>query len=133
MSRHFKPSTPEATAVPAILIAAARCWRQARDSRRSIQPCLSQALDRHDCTMLAPVFDSLCAFYEAALGRSMTVGDALTLSDDEHLLLSLVNGSNPRRCLTCAPDVGATLACAVCSTRIMLKLTLNQPSGRMLQ
>ena len=83
--------------------------------------------------MLAPVLDSLCLFYEAALGRPMTVGEALTLSDDEHLLLGLVDGSKPCQCLTCAQDVGATLACALCSTRIMLALTLGQPVARALQ
>ena len=133
MSRHFTPPTPETTAVTAILIDAARCWREARDSGRSVQPCLAQTLDRHDCIMLAPVLDSLCLFYEASLGRPMTVGDAFTLSDDEHLLLGLVDGSTLRRFLTSAHDVGSTLACAVCSTRIMLALTLGQPIERTMQ
>lgn len=133
MSRHFPPPAPEATAVPAILIDAARCWREARDSGQSVQPCLSRALDQHDCTMLAPVLDSLCLFYEAALGRPMTVGEALTLSDDEHLLLGLMDGSRPRQCLTCPNGVGATLDCALCSTRIMLALTLGHPAARTLQ
>ena len=132
MSRHFPPS-PEATAVPAILIDAARCWREARDSGQSVQPCLSRTLGQHDCTMLAPVLDSLCLFYEAALGRSMTVGEALALSGDELLLLGLVDGSKPRQCLTCPKGVGATLDCALCSTRIMLALTIGAPVGRTLQ
>jgi hypothetical protein len=128
MSYHCPPTTPDATAVPAILIGAARCWRDARDNGQSVQPCLSRTLD-HDCTMLAPVLDSLCLFYEAALGRPMTVGEALTLSDDEHLLLGLMDGSKPRQCLTCPQEVGATLVCALCSTRIMLALALGQPLG----
>ncbi len=133
MSRHFPPPVPEATAVPAILIDAARCWRQARDSGQSVQPCLSRALDQHDCTMLAPVLDSLCLFYEAALGRPMTVGEALALSDDEHLLLGLMDGSRPRQCLNCPKDAAAALDCALCSTRIMLALTLGHPAARTLQ
>jgi hypothetical protein len=130
MSRHFTPLTPEATGVPAILIDAARCWREARDRGRSVQPCLFQTLDQYDCTMLAPVLDSLCLIYEAALERPMMVGDAFTLSDDEHLLLGLVDGSEPRQCLTCAHDVRNTLASAVCSTRVMLALTLGKPIAR---
>jgi hypothetical protein len=126
MSRHFPPPLPDA-GIPAILIGAARCWREARDNGRSVQPSLVRTLDKHDCTMLAPVLDSLCLFYEAALGRPMTVGRSLTLSNDEHLLLSLVDGSRPRQCLNCPQDVGATLACALCTTRIMLALTLGQP------
>lgn len=57
----------------------------------------------------------------------MTVGEALALSDDEHLLLGLVDGSKPRRCLSCPKGVGATLDCALCSTRIVLALTIGQP------
>ncbi len=134
MTRHF---LPPALAVPAvleviagpILLDAARCWRAARDSGHSVQPCLSRKLAVHDCEMLAPVFDSLCQFYEAALGRPMTVGKTSALSDDEHLLLGLVDGSTPRRCLNCPKAVGATLDCALCSTRIMLALTLDRPAA----
>ncbi len=130
MSRHFPPPAPEATAVPAILIDAARCWREARDSGRSVQPCLSRTLDPHDCTMLAPVLDSLCLFYEAALGRPMKVGVALSLSDDELRLLGLVDGSEPHQCLTCPKGLGATFDGALCSTRIMLELTIGPPLAR---
>ena len=127
MTRHFSPPGYEAVAIPAMLIDAARCWREARDHGRSVQPCLSRALDAHDCTMLAPVLDSLCLFYEAALGRPMATGDALELSDDEHLLLGLVDGSKTRQCLNCPKGPASALDCALCSTRIMLALTLGQP------
>jgi hypothetical protein len=133
MTRHFSPPASEATAVSAILIDAARCWRDARDSGRSVQPCLSKALTAHDCEMLAPVLDSLCLFYEAALGRPMTIGEALALSDDEHMLLGLVDGSKPRQCLNCPKGAATALDCALCSTRIMLALSLGQPTARRLQ
>ena len=127
MSRYFPPPASEATAVPAMLIDAARCWREARNSGQSAQPCLSRTLDQYDCAMLAPVLDSLYLFYEAALGQPITVGEALTLSEDEHLLLGLVDGSKLRECLICPEGVGATLDCALCSTRIMLALTIDHP------
>lgn len=130
MSRHFSPPPLEATAVSAILADAARCWRAARDSGRSVQPCLARALDTHDCAMLAPVFDSLCRFYEAALGRPLRPGSSSDLSEDEDLLLGLLDGRTPRRCLDCPGHVGAALDCALCSTRIMLALTVGQPDGR---
>jgi hypothetical protein len=131
---HFSPPAQDATtAVPAMLIDAARCWRDARDSGRSVQPRLSRTLDRHDCTMLAPVLDSLCLFYEAALGRPMIVGEGPALSGDEHLLLGLVDGSSSRRCLDCPRIAATALDCALCSTRIMLALTLGQPAARSLQ
>ena len=126
MPRHFSPPTQDAIAVPAMLVDAARCWRNARDSGASVQPRLAHTLDAHDCTMLAPVLDSLCLFYETALGRPMIVGEGPGLSDDEHLLLGLVDGSSPR-CLDCPQNAANALDCALCSTRIMLALTLGQP------
>ena len=128
MTRHFPPPVLEANAVSAILIDAARCWREARDDGLSVQPRLVRALDPHDCAMLAPVLDSLCMFYETALGRPMRAGVARDLSDDEHLLLGLIDGSKPSRCLDCPSGVGTTLDCALCSTRIMLGLTIGQPA-----
>ena len=126
MTRDFPPLTSSDTTAPAaILIDAARCWRKACDAGDPVQPCLSRTLAAHDCAMLAPVLDSLCLFYECVLGRPMTVGEALTLSDDEHLLLGLVDGSRPRACLGCTQTTAQTLDCALCSTRIMLALTLQ--------
>ncbi|QNO27260.1 hypothetical protein EEB18_021575 [Sphingopyxis sp. OPL5] len=128
MTRHFTPPTRQETAPTAILIDATRCWRQARDAGHPIQPCLADVLAAHDCTMLAPVLDSLCLFYEAALGRPLAVGKASTLSEDEHLLLGLLDGSPPRACLDCTDSAASALDCALCSTRIMLALTLGGPA-----
>ena len=130
MSRHFPPPSTAAAAVPAILIDAVRCWRDARDSGQSAQPCLSRTLAAHDGVMLAPVLDSLCLFYEAALGRPMTVGQALALSDDEHLLLGLLDGTRPHNFPASPKRLGAVLDCALCSTRIMLALTIGRPVAR---
>jgi hypothetical protein len=127
MTPYFPPTASEATTVRAILIDAARCWREARNRGQSVQPALSQILNQYDCAMLAPVFDSLYLFYEAALGQPMTVGEALTLSDDERRLLGLMDGSKLRDCLICPQDVVAALDCALCSTRIMLALTIVHP------
>jgi hypothetical protein len=128
MTRHFPPPSRETTAPAAILVDAARCWREARDAGDPIQPCLSRVLAEQGCEMLAPVLDSLCLFYESALGRRMNVGEAMTLSEDEHRLLGMVDGSRPRACLACAQSAGHTLDCALCSTRIMLALTLGYPA-----
>jgi hypothetical protein len=133
VTSHFPPPVADATAIPTLLVEAARCWRDARDTGRSVQPCLSTTLAAQDCAMLAPVFDSLCLFYEAALGRPMTIGAALELSDDEHLLLPLLDGSTPRQCLNCSSGKATALNCALCSTRIMLALTTGYPDGRTLQ
>lgn len=138
MTAHFSPPAPDTIAQPALLIDAARCWRDARDLGELTQPRLSDMLAAHACEMLAPVLDSLCLFYEAALGRPMAIGPietggALTLSDDEHLLLALIDGSQPRRCLDCPHGTASALDCAICSTRIMLALSLAGPDARTLQ
>jgi len=125
MTCHFHPPSNETTAPASILINAARCWREARDAGDPIQPCLSCVLAEHGYEMLAPVLDSLCLFYETALGRQMNVGEAMTLSEDEHLLLSLVDGLRPRARLACTLSAAHALDCALCSTRIMLALTLG--------
>lgn len=126
MTRHFPPPvTP--SAISAMLVDAARSWRRSRDDGRSVQPVLAKALAAHRCEMLAPVLDSLCLFYEVALGRPIRTGEASTLSDDEQLLLGLLNGSTARRCMNCPQRAANALDCALCSTRIMLALTIGRP------
>ena len=126
MTRHFSPPVADANAIPSMLIDAARCWRQARDAGNAVQPCLYRALGVHDGEMLAPVFDSLMTLCEAALGRPIAVGAASVFSDDERLLLDLLDGSKPRRaCIDCSEAAGTALDCAICSTRIMMGLALS--------
>lgn len=113
----------------ALVTAAARCWRSARDGGEPGQQSLHAMLAAHDCGMLAPVFDSLMTLCEAALGRKIAVGGA-ALSEDERLLLGLLDGSRQRRaCIDCAEGAASALDCAICSTRIMMGLV----TGRSLQ
>ncbi|MEH3046844.1 hypothetical protein [Sphingomonas adhaesiva] len=111
--------------VAELLSAAARCWRTARDGGAPVQQRLHAMLTRRGCGMLAPVFDSLMALCEAALGRRIAVG-AATLSDDERLLIGLVDGTLPRRaCIACPRAQASALDCAICSTRIMIALAIE--------
>lgn len=117
-----------------LVTAAARCWRAAHDRGEPVQPRLHALLSRHDCGLLAPVFDSLMTLYEAALGRPVAVGGTAGLSEDEHLLLGLMDGSRPRRaCLDCPQGAASALDCAICSTRIMMTLTMGRPPWRRVQ
>lgn len=112
--------------VNGMVTVAARCWRAARDTGAPVQQRLHALLSPHDCGMLAPVFDSLMTLCEAALGRKIAVGGAV-LSDDENLLLGLLDGSKPRRaCIDCADGPARALDCAICSTRIMMALTMGR-------
>ena len=133
MKDGFACQALEQTPSLAVLIAGARCWREARDARRPVQPCLSKALWAYDCPMLPPVLDSLMSFFERALGRPMTVGVSESMSDDEDLLMSLVLGSESLACIDCPPDAAKTLECALRSTRIMMTLAsqpLTAPSAQ---
>ena len=113
-----------------LLMHAARCWRCARDNGEPVQRALHRMLAPCKCEMLAPVFDSYLTLCEAALGRRITVGD-IARSPDEHLLLGLLDGSMRRRaCLDCAQGAASALDCAICSTRIMLAMTVGHSSGR---
>lgn len=126
MKGGFAFQAQEQTPSLAVLIAATRCWREARDAHRPVQPSLSKALWAYDCPMLPPVLDSLMSFFERALGRPMNVGASASMSDDEDLLISLVQGSQSLACIDCPPDAAKTLEIAVCSTRIMMTLA-SQP------
>ncbi|MEH6758440.1 MAG: hypothetical protein V7676_13160 [Parasphingorhabdus sp.] len=112
------------TRLPSELVtASARCWRSARDSNVPVQQRLHVLLSPHSGGMLAPVFDSLLTLYEGALGRPLAVGEAGNISDDEHLLIGLLDGSRLRRaCIACPVGAASALDCAICSTRIMIGL-----------
>lgn len=124
MTVHAVIARAEALPYPASLVTAAvRRWCKARDGGEPVQQSLHAMLAPHDCGMLAPVFDSLMTLSEAALGRRIVVGGAIP-SDDEHLLLGLLDGSRQRRtCIDCARSAASALDCAICSTRIMMALT----------
>ena len=114
--------------VDGLVTAAVRCWRDARDSGAPVQQRLHAMLSDDDCGMLAPVFDSLMSLCETALGRKIAVGGT-ALSDDEHLLLGLLDGSKPRSCINCPEGTASALDCAICSTRIMMALTICPKNG----
>ncbi|MEZ5656882.1 MAG: hypothetical protein R3E04_13560 [Sphingobium sp.] len=58
MTRHFPPPSLDDAAHRSLLVEAARCWRNARDTGQSVQPCLYKILAFHNCEMLAPVFEN---------------------------------------------------------------------------
>ncbi|MET0137010.1 MAG: hypothetical protein ABW192_01350 [Sphingobium sp.] len=123
MTRHFAPpSICSSIVLPAdLIVEAARCWRDARDMGRPVQPCLFGLLSRHDCGMLAPVLDSVMTLCEAALGRGLCAGAPDERSKDEELLLGLIDGSRSLRSGAGAgAGVARSFACALCSARIMM-------------
>lgn len=111
---------------PTLVLQAARIWRAARDASQPVQPSIFATLRRHGCGVLAPVFDSLMTLCEAALGRRLRVGGGGTISDDEHLLLDLLETpSQVRARMSCDDGPAAALGCALSSTRFMIALALD--------
>ena len=109
-----------------LVTSAARCWRRARDERQPTQRRLYDLLRADDLGLLSPVFDSLLRLWESAAGRRFEVGRAAFTSADERMLLGLLDGSVQRRqCIRCTASAGSNLDCAICSTRIMLALTIT--------
>lgn len=121
---HAEIERSEAALLPAELIAAAaRCWRSARDLGAPVQQRLHAMLAGRGQGMMAPVFDSLIALCEAALGRRIVVGEAAALSADEALLVGMLDGSRGVDVArACPAGTASALAGAVGSTRVMLKL-----------
>lgn len=103
----------------ALLVTAARSWRQAQDQGAPAQPHLARCLPTPEGAMLAPAMDSLCRSFEAALGRPLAVGDDAGFSADERTLVALFQGGPKPDCR--GPQAGS-LDCALCSARIMLDL-----------
>lgn len=128
MTRHFPPPSHDASAVPAMLIEAARCWREARDNRQPVQPSLFALLSRSGHDMLAPVFDSFLTLAEAVSGRRIAIGKGPHLSEDECRLIGLFEdaGVSPGN-----SGLASSLDCAVKSLRILLARTMRVPAARL--
>lgn len=126
MTPAFTRPAAEALPVSDIVVDAARCWREARDSRHPTQPRLFAKLVIHDCGILAPVLDSLMTLCEAAIGRVLRTGNGPSRSQDERFLLDLLATPEIVRNWTCAGKESAVaLGWALCSTNIMMRMTLG--------
>lgn len=120
------PHMPGSPLRSPLITAVARCWRVARDERENAQKCLYALLRPVGLGVLAPVFDSLLSLCESALGRRIATGGTGAASADERLLLGMLDGSTPRHdCLRCEAGKASALDCAICSTRIMLTLAID--------
>ncbi|OJY63136.1 MAG: hypothetical protein BGP16_04700 [Sphingobium sp. 66-54] len=128
MTRHFTPPSHDASIMPAMLIEAARCWRDAQDSREPVQPSLFAMLSRYGHGMSAPVFDSIMTLVEGVSGRRIATGTGPSLSEDEHRLIGMLDEASPS-----SGDSGlvAALDCAVKSLRILLTRPIGITTARL--
>ncbi|MET0363930.1 MAG: hypothetical protein ABW169_04690 [Sphingobium sp.] len=113
-------------AFPATMVmAATRCWRDARDRGIPVQPALHALLAPTGYELLGPAFDSLMRLCESRLDRALCTGCRLAPSDDEHLICALL--TDPTlidRMGSCgaANAMDRPFTCALQSARIMLQM-----------
>ncbi len=123
------PRPSGSVAVLSIVVEAARRWREARDGKMAVQPHLFTALADKGCSILAPVFDSLLYLFEAAMRRPLRTGLGKSLSDDERMLLDLLDGERRGHDRPMPADgAGQTFETALISTRIMLRKVFALPA-----
>ncbi|MGK6320551.1 hypothetical protein [Sphingomonas sp. DT-204] len=119
---------PRTRSAAFLIVEAARCWRAVRDACAPVQPALFARLQPFGLGILAPVFDSLLALFEARSGRRFRTSEAGTsaLSEDEEQLVALLSNDAPEA------DGAAAFApmdVALRSTRIMLALADEADPG----
>jgi hypothetical protein len=107
-----------------VVVAAIRCWRSATDADRPAMPRLFALLADRDCEVMAPAFDSLLRLTEEVLDRPLSVGGRAGCSADEALLLELLSSRTRLQPRNARADALSALACAICSTRVMLRMAL---------
>lgn len=113
-----------------LILEAIRCWRKARDDGHCPQPCLFRALAPHDADFIVPAIDSVMAFYESYLGRAISVGDTITISDDESwLLASLIDVATEGRSTAQHDSTALMLECAIQSMRALLQRHPSAPQS----
>lgn len=126
-SAFSEPFTPEA-----VIVDAARCWREAIDQGRSVLPTLFARLEARDAGFLAPAIAALLAVHEAWSGQRFRTGDrtAAAFTDDEQTLLGLLEAAAPpASAVPSRPGLTAPLRIALRSTRILVRRVLGQDLG----
>ena len=112
----------------ALVIDAARCWREARDGDCPPLPTLFSRLERRRVGVLAPSLNALFAVHEAWSGRRFrtAASESAGLTEDERQLLELLHGdASAVPDASKRPGLSDPLRIAVRSTRIMLRRVLG--------
>jgi hypothetical protein len=118
-------------AASSIVIDAARCWRTARDGGIPAQPALYARLMPLGCGALAPVVDALFMMFEAGVRRRFQAGgpSPQPLSGDEESLLDMLTGARGSALERIAPALKSAMWAALRSTRISLRVALDEQAG----
>lgn len=113
-----------------ILVDAVRCWAAARRRHRPAMAQLHLRLRRYGCEQLSPALDSLLRLGEQVTGHSLRIGRGSRLSEDENLLIDLLqtrwSGPVP---YACSDAIACAFCYAVRSTQILLAQALDSRRG----
>ena len=123
------PAFPAHLTPESIIVDAARCWREAVDRHRPILPTLFARLEVSDAGILAPAIAALLSLLEVWSGRRFRAAheNAAALTDDEHVLLELLEtASPPPSPHVSQPSLTKLLRIALRSTRILLQGVLGR-------
>ncbi len=115
--------------IEAIIIDAARCWREAVDRRIPVLPTLFARLEMREAGFLAPAIAALLALHEAWSGRRFVAGEPAgkSLTDDERSLLDLLEAATPpATSIPSKPTLTAPLTISLRSTRLLIKRVLGR-------
>ncbi|NWK96906.1 hypothetical protein DM806_14775 [Sphingobium lactosutens] len=128
------PSSRIARHSPAALylfLEAIRCRSAARRSGQPVLASLHARLGRHGWAQLLPAIDSLLGLTETMLGRQLRTGRGPALSEDENMMINLLQG---RRIAPIAHACSDAVACAFCSAvrsvQILMDMELGRPGQR---
>ncbi|MEG3151645.1 hypothetical protein U1769_17260 [Sphingomonas sp. ZT3P38] len=134
MSFAFAPPAPSVSAATWAIVEAARSWRIARDTGRSIQPALYARLEAAGCGLLAPVVDGLLTLFEAGFRRPFQAGNPSDdrITGDEHRLIDLLEGNEAVPATDqFRPDLAGAMRVAVRSIRIMLRAMIRPETNQL--
>lgn len=114
-----------------LFLEALRCWGQARRAHRPTLVHLHARLGHYGCSQLLPAIDSLLDLTGTLLGRPLHFGRGPGLSDDENMLINLLQG-RPVAPLVhrCSDALLCTFCCAVRSVQVLMDMELSRPATR---
>ncbi|HUD95709.1 hypothetical protein [Sphingobium sp.] len=128
------PSSRIARHSPAALflfVDAMRYWSAARRSGRPVLASLHARLGRHGWAQLLPAIDSLLGLTETMLGRRLRTGRVPALSEDENMLINLLQGRRTAPIIHACSDAVACAFCgAVRSVQILMDMELGRPKQK---
>lgn len=108
-----------------------RCWSQARRTRRAALTQLHARFGQYGCGQLIPAIDSMLDLTSRMLDRPIRAGRGPALSDDENMLINLLQG---RRVAMldhrCSEALLCAFCCAVRSVQVLMDMELGQARAR---